>query len=467
MKLRILAFLLFSSLLSTAKTDSYKIKLNIKNTNDSKAYLAHYYEGKVFAVDTAIINTEGEAIFSKEKKLHSGLYLIYLPSKKYFDVFIGKDQDFSLSTNALNLYKDIKIDGAEESIGFHEYQIFLSAKNKEKKALISKYKKDKSRLRKELSIIDAEVRKYIKDISKKYAKSSLSNFLRFTLEVEIPDYDSILDKELKNRKDSIQSLSYFYNKNHYWDYANLADSTILKTPMFKAKIDKYYNKIIIPHPDTVAYEAMKLIERSRENKTMFRYLCSYSFNYCINSKIMGMDEAFCKIAKRYYLSGDAYWVQDSSMRKIKERVRKLKYNLIGEKARDIKLQTIDGELTSLYETEAALTLMVFWETDCGHCKKKIPEIKTQILDKFADKGLKVFSVYIQDEKDKWSEFIEEHDLFDFINCYDPKNISNYRYFYNIESTPMLYLLDKDKRIIAKKVDLKTLTKIIESKLKHL
>lgn len=465
MKLRILVLLLFSTLLSIAKPESYKIRLSLKNTNDSTVYLAHYYEGKVFVVDTSALNSKGEALFSKNHKLHSGLYLIYLPSKKYFDVFIGDDQEFTLYTDINASQKEMRVEGAIETSEFYKYQLFLIAKNKEKDEIIEKFKDDKINIDKNLDLIDTEVRDYIKSISIRLNNSSLANFTMFSLEPKIPNYNEIIDSQIKNRKDSIQTLSYFYNKNHYWDYANLSDSTIIRTPILKSKLDDYFNKIIIPHPDTVVCESIKLIERSRTNKTMFRYLCSYCFNFSLNSKIMGMDEAFYKIAKKYYLSGDAYWITDSIKLKIEEKVLKLKYNLIGEKARDIKMQTIDGELTSLYEIDANLILMLFWEPDCGHCKKEIPEIKTEILDKYSCQDLKILAINIQDNTEKWSKFIEEHNLFDFINCYDPNNTSNYSYYYNIESTPSIYLLDKNKIIIAKKIDVKTLAKIIETKLK--
>jgi thiol-disulfide isomerase/thioredoxin len=462
MKLKIIAFILFSTLIVSTKAESYKIKLSLKNTKDTSVYLAHYYDGKVFSIDTTSIKPNGKAIFSKNKKLPSGLYLIYLPSRKYFDIFIGKDQTISISSDMMNIQNSLKIKGSIESIYFREYQSFLREKTKERKNIIDK--DDKIEFNNKMKFINTEMQKYIKNISTELPNSSLSSFVNFTLSPETPDYDKIINHNIENRKDSIAILSYFYNKKHYWDNANLSDSTLLRTPIFKSKLDNYFNNTLILHPDTITNASNMLIESARGNKEMFRYLCSYCFNYSLNSKIMGMDRAFYNIANKYYLSNDVYWLTDSTRNKIKEKVLKLQYNLIGNKARDIKLQTIDGELTSLYTTDANLTLMVFWEPNCGHCKKEMPQLKTEILEKYADKGLKVFAVNIQNNKAEWNKFVEDHELFDFINCNDPKNTSNFRFYYNIDSTPMLYLLDKNKKIIAKKIDINTLSKIIKSKI---
>jgi len=310
--------------------------------------------------------------------------------------------------------------------------------------------------------IDNKVREKIHNISQQYPNTALTTFTTFSLEPIIPDYDKILEKNVKNRKDSINKLQYFYNKNHYWDNANLNDSTLLRTPMLKSKLDIFFNKIIIPHPDTIFNEATKLIERSKHNKEMFRYMTSYCINFTLNSKIMGMDNAFYKIAEEYYLSGKAYWATDTIISSIQEKITKLKYSRIGEKAKDITLQNLDGEWINLYDINKQLTVLVFWEPDCGHCKKIIPLLKKEIADKFTD--IEVLAIYIQNDKEKWTSFVEEHELFSFTNCYDPKNRSNYKSYYNITSTPMVYLLDKDKNIIAKKIDVNSLSNLIKNEL---
>jgi len=461
MKIRLFLIILLSSLYTLCLGNNYNLKLKLKNCTANKVFLAHYFNGKVFITDTTTINSLGEAIFSKDKKLHSGLYIIYLETKQYFDILIGEDQNFTIQTDINAPIKNMKIIGSDESAEFVKFQLFLAEQNINKKEIISK-NKDKNIQERLLCDIDNKVRDKIRNISQQYPNTALTTFTTFSLEPIIPDYDKILKKNVKNRKDSINKLQYFYNKNHYWDNANLNDSTLLRTPMLKSKLDIFFNKIIIPHPDTIFNEATKLIERSKHNKEMFRYMTSYCFNFTLNSKIMGMDNAFYKIAEEYYLSGKAYWATDTTISSIQEKITKLKYSRIGEKAKDITLQNLDGEWINLYDINKQLTVLVFWEPDCGHCKKIIPLLKKEIADKYND--IEIIAIYIQNDKDKWISFIEEHELYSFTNCYDPKNRSNYKSYYNITSTPMIYLLDKDKTIIAKKIDVNSLSNLIKNRL---
>lgn len=194
---------------------------------------------------------------------------------------------------------------------------------------------------------------------------------------------------------------------------------------------------------------------------MFRYLVNYCFNYALESKIMGMDAAFVYLARKYYLSGEAYWVDKETRNEIEQEVQITQYNLLGMKAQELKSPTRDGDLVSLYETEASFTLLLFWEADCEHCEKQISLVKTVLVEQFKPYGFKVFAVHTQDDKETWERFVTEYGLFDFVNCWDPYDLTNFREYYHVEFTPMLYLLDKDKKIIAKKLDVEQMADMIK------
>lgn len=130
-------------------------------------------------------------------------------------------------------------------------------------------------------------------------------------------------------------------------------------------------------------------------------------------------------------------------------------------APDMKMPSYTGEWFRLSEVSAPYTILAFWEPSCGHCKKEIPHLKSAILDQYSKYGVKVFAVYVQVDPDPWKEFIEEHQLEDFINVYDPYGSSHYRQFYHIKSTPTLFVLDKDKKIIAKKLGVEQIADFLD------
>lgn len=454
----------------------YNIKVNVPKMPNKQVILANYFEGKVYAVDTARLNAAGQGNFQKKnQKLARGMYLLLFSPSNYFDLIIGNNQNFSITTDTVNILEKLHFEGSPENQAFLEFQKFMTAENRKTKQIRDAYEKDPSKntpetqkkYSEQFNQADREVREYITDLGKKYPGSALFTFANFTLSPVVPDFSKEVPEGTKDRDLEIQKKGYYYNKAHYWDYTNFKDSMLIRTPIFKNKLDDYFNHMILMQPDSVYKESVNLIEKSRGCKAMFRYLVSYCFNFSLESKIMGMDAAFVYLAKKYYLTKQADWVDEENLKKIEREVILTQYNLIGMKAQELKLPTMDSDWVSLYETDAPFTLLLFWEADCGHCKKQVPQIKTDLLDKFKPYGLKVFAVHTQNDKDKWEKFVTEHDLFDFINCWDPHNQTNFRVYYHIESTPMIYLLDKDKKIIAKKLDIEQLADMLTREYKRI
>ena len=73
--------------------------------------------------------------------------------------------------------------------------------------------------------------------------------------------------------------------------------------------------------------------------------------------------------------------------------------------------------------------------------------------------MKVFSVYTQHEYEKYRKYIIDNKL-DWINVYDGVHINNIKEKYDIYSTPVIYVLDRNKRIKAKRISTEQVKDII-------
>jgi hypothetical protein len=76
------------------------------------------------------------------------------------------------------------------------------------------------------------------------------------------------------------------------------------------------------------------------------------------------------------------------------------------------------------------------------------------------KSVAVFAVGIESDMDVWKKYIRDNKL-DWINVSDLYNQTNFRSFYDIYSTPVIYLLDDRKRIIAKRLDAERIGEFID------
>jgi hypothetical protein len=125
-------------------------------------------------------------------------------------------------------------------------------------------------------------------------------------------------------------------------------------------------------------------------------------------------------------------------------------------------QEIEKTFLRLHDVKAEYLLLVFWDVDCGHCQVEIPKLLETYHDLLKEKkDVKVFCVYTQQEFEKYRKYVEEKKL-DWINVYDGVHFSNLKDKYDIYSTPVIYLLDRDKRIKAKRIGEEQVKDIIKA-----
>lgn len=454
----------------------YDIKLIVKEMARKKVSLACHYEEKLLVQDTVVLDKEGVGYFRNSgKKLASGLYMLFFSPSSNMDILIGSDQEFTVQCDTSDILNSMHIEGSAENEAFLDFQKFMVEEGKKNASIREEFQKDprnkQEDVRKAYSdrygVLDREVRAYVGNLLKRFSGTPLATFVRFTLPVEIPDFSREVSEDAGDRDMEIRRKTFFYSKDHFWDNADLTDSTLIRTEIFKKQLDYYFEKMVIVHPDSLYRACVRLVEKARPNKLMFRYLADYCLSSTFENKIMGMDEAFVKFGQRYYVEGKADWVGEDRMKTIREEVLKRQFNLLYHTAVDLKLPSLEGEWVSLHEVQAPFILLLFWEPNCGHCKKQVPLAKKEIYERFSPHGLKVFAVDTHTDKKQWEEFIEKNGLFDFINCWDPNRQSNYWTYYNVFATPVMYILDKDKKIIAKSLAVDQMVDLLKHEYKKM
>lgn len=454
--LKLLFTFYFILSLSGTFAQSHQINVTVEGLKDTSLILGYYFNKQIFVQDTAYASPGSDTyVFKGNELLKQGIYVVYLPDKTYFDLLIGEDQKFEIKTPQTDFIQHLKISGSPESQSFLNYQRFLSQKQSEAKVIQEKMQASKEnkaeteKYRQDLQALSKEVQSIWLKIYDQHPNTFLAAFLKALQEVDVPMFEAPAGSQ--NPDSVVQRKRYQYYKNHYFDNIDLTDDRLLRTPFFTDKLERFFTKTLIQTPDTLSKEAHKVIAKSESNEDMYKYLVQYLFNMANDSKVMGMDALMVDLGETYYLSGRASWADSTFLSKLEERVIKLKPNLLGNVAPDFKMPSYTGEFFRLSEINAPLTILIFWEPDCGHCKKEVPKLKEEIWDKYADKGIKIVAVYTHVDLDPWKEFVSEHALEEWINIYDPYNRSNFRNNYDIYSTPVIYILDQEKKILAKRI----------------
>lgn len=460
---------------TTAVKPGYQIQLTLTPLKNQWIYLYNYY-GKNFQLqDSAMLSPSSVAVFKGNKKLPGGIYIVVSQSRtRLFDVLMDDVQHFAIKADTSN-YENVVITGSKENDLYTAYSKFLAAKAPVMNAMEQQFKaaknaKDSAELREQLIRANKELNQYRDNVIKEHPTSMLASFFNAMKAIETPAIPVI-----NGKPDSTYPGRYI--KSHYWDDVNFADGRLLRTPFFDKKIEDYYKYYVSPEADSIIPEVNFMLLSARESSDMFQYLLGKFTDKYINPEIMGQDKVFIFLFNNFFSKGDTTWLNAKQKEFIFNRAYFLMANQIGEPAAPLVLTDSLNKTSSLYNLQAPFTFVVFWDPNCGHCKETVPRIDSFYRAKWKDLGVKIFSVNVENKAiPEWKKFIREHKLGEgWTHVYETdeqkKAVSaagqaNFRQLYDIYQTPTLYLLDKEKRIIAKKLSLEQFSDVIIMKSKN-
>ena len=149
---------------------------------------------------------------------------------------------------------------------------------------------------------------------------------------------------------------------------------------------------------------------------------------------------------------------------------------MGNPAEEIALPDTSGKIQTLYADTSRFTIVCFWDPTCGHCKETLPRLDSMYQNKWKKAGVKIYAVAKETEGSKkdWMDFLHKHNLKGWTNVYYSKQeektrvdagIPGYSQLYDAQVVPAVFLLDKDKRIIAKKLTWQQTDDILQLKMK--
>ena len=447
----------------------YRIEIKLKGLSNDTIILGEYFTSRMIPKDTLVLDSRGFGVFSGQDAFQGGLYLVYFKPSHYFDMLLGDDQDLSIEADTADFIKSVVFEGSEDNRIFQEYKNYLQQKRGEQemqKSLlaVAATEADSAKIKEVQDGINREMESFMNRIESEHSSLFVADFVGATRE-PLPTEDLLTG----NRRHD-DSVKYFYYKDHYLDRFDPFNIRLLHTPLYEGKIKNYLSRAIAQHPDSLVVAVDFLLDGSRKDDELYRYMLITLFNHFAESKFMGMDVVYFHIAEHYYIP-DATWSSADFLQKLKENLDLNKPSLIGQKAPNLIMRRIPEEHFMMamedtiikrdphigtdffiHDIEARFTILYFWETDCGHCQKATPALY-EVYSRLKDKNVEVVSIHVintVEGKGLWVDFVNEHGLYNWVNCWSPYS-NEFRKLYNLQSYPQLLILDQDKKIVAKKV----------------
>lgn len=457
-------FLAFLFAIASGTAQEYRISVKINGYENDTLLLGYYFGDKQYIKDTAYRQKNGGFIFKQDTSLPPGMYLVVTkPDHNFFQLLIDEDrQKFSVETDFSALNEKLHFSGSKLNIEFNAYIDFLTEQRKMADSLSSSLRdssKQKSHalIQEQLDELDEGVRLHQQKIIKANPNSLLSLIIKWSRDVSLPDFSALPEGERESR-------AFNYYKAHYFDEADFKDDRIVRLPLFFQRIDRYIQNLTVQHPDSISASLDEVLNRLPAGSESLKFVLSHYLNSYAASRYVGMDAVYVHLVENYYEKGLAPWIDSEQLSKMLKDAKALKPLLIDKTAPDIRVFRLDDSTpVNLHGISSSYTVLIFWAPDCGHCKKSLPTVKA-FQNKYKDKGVEVVTVCTQlgsEAKNLCLEQVKLLDMHSFVNLYDPSHNSRFKLIYDLKTTPQIYILDAEKKILTKKIGAEQLGEVMD------
>ena len=325
----------------------------------------------------------------QKDKLPEGIYL--LTSSQNFplmEVLVAKKQKFSVKISDLEDLNSVKVKGcAKETKAYYK----LMAKIRETEANIK--------------VLESEEGYHPENWKK--ADSLRKDLASYEESLKIKKKGAFINTVINSVKS--------HELHDYWEDFPFDDARVLTYPMIDNKLDTYFESL---GPDAIKINAEidNLIAKTGGCTEVRDYLLWYFYRMYYAPKYMNLDDVYIHLVNDYFMKVKMNGVSESMLEAMAERAKNLE---------NLKIGAQFPKLGSLYSIDASYVVVVFYDKTCEKC---------------AQEGLIL-------EKTKANH--PEMEIFPVeINSGMADNILSK---FDVQNTPMIYVLDGKKVIIAKRI----------------
>jgi hypothetical protein len=457
MKSLLTTFLIVAALSCLAQP-GYKINFKIKGLRDTTIYLGYYYGETIYVKDTAKIDGKGQFVLGGDKPLTGGIFFLgFLKNKsisKLFEIVIGNDQQFSMTSDTSDYVKNMVVTGDPDNSLFFKNMIFYRDRHNEA-APYNKILKDtlstesqKKDAREALLKIDKKVLAYQDDVIAKNPSTLTARVLKMNRVIQIPDPPKKADGSI----DSTFQLKWY--RQHFFDNFDLADEAFMHmpVPVYQQKINEYLDKLFIPAPDSLEKAIDFIVSKAKTNQETYKYAVWTCMTKYQRAEIMGLDEVYVKLYDKYFASGEMdFWANAKLKKSVKDEADRFRKSLVGQIGANLIMLDNDLKPRSMYDLKNKYTVLFIFDPDCGHCKEETPRL-VDFYNKNKKKfDLEVFAVSADTSMAKMRNFIKDMKT-EWVTVNGPRTyVGSYQDLYDAITTPSLYVLDRQKKIVGKKI----------------
>ena len=219
---------------------------------------------------------------------------------------------------------------------------------------------------------------------------------------------------------------------HFWDGIEAFDGPTDENPVLAAQIDFYFDKMVAPLPDSITPEIDRLVNRTSFNSDLRDFILWHLLEKYRHPEYMSQDQVFVYLYDNYFSQLEIKDLNTANLVLIRDKAKAFRRLALFNLAPNFSI----NDSVDLHSVESEYTVLFFFDHDCDVCQKEMQDLDSIHT---VHPNITVLAIDMNTEDPRVDEL---YDLYD------------------IETTPLIYVLDKNKRIIAKKIRAKQIPLIL-------
>ncbi|MEM9528681.1 MAG: thioredoxin-like domain-containing protein [Bacteroidota bacterium] len=433
------------------------IRVEVAGISPEGALLIGQLAEQQYRVDEGVVDGNGVR-FAREEPYDPGHYYAYFTNGTGVQLLIAEDQTFSLTTNSSDPVGAMQVDGSKENELFYEALAYEASQQPEFVRLgqalggTTSGSTEYEAIQEERRQLVGKRKTYLEGI---FAKAPNSLFTSFKRAGQNPQLREI--RLANGQMDEVGQVTAF--RREFWDGVDFSDERLLRTPVIFNKLKRYISELTPQNADSIKVAADLLIAKVLDKPEYFKFFANWiTLQYEPGkSTVMDAEAIHVHMIQNYFTKERAFWSDSMTVYGLQQRADQMAHSLVGQQAPDISVPGLNGSPQRLYDLKKPYVAVFMYNPECEHCIEQTPKLTT------AYQGLKdrldIYAIALDTDQQQWQNFVRQYGLNSFTNVFDPTNRTIFKTFY-VDNTPELYLLNPERKIVAKNLKVEQLAEAI-------
>jgi len=429
------------------------LSFQLEGLKGSVVILGNYFGGQAFRADSVKVDAvTGRFSFQKED-LKPGLYFLTAGSSRLFDFMLASPSDSFVLRGSTTRPEAMVAENSAENTAYFAFE--QERKKLEEKITAQEQMLDMvgratngdqealKPLQKDLEVLYQMGDSIAIAFTKNYPSTLYAQMLLSVRPTDPP-------KKLKPTVNGKNNPAYTaWQRAHYFDHTDFKDERLLYNNFWHTFFDGFFARHVAPQPDSLIRATDEVLAKMPRHGAFYRFAVLRLVQFFEQNEAPGADRIFVHLVDKHLRKDDTPWLDMATLERLAYKAEVHRPNLTGSLAVNIELPDEEGKIHTLYALQAPVTMLVFYSPLCDHCKEMMPKIYQTYLD-FTPKGLKALALNTDKQHVYWKKFVAQQ-AWQWLDLASPNGIENLEKQFAAVNLPVIYLLDKDKRIVAKRI----------------